>query len=158
MSHLGRETTESIYDTESASLRRQKGNAMRATGRAHRLPTSAVGLECSDSPVKTREEHHASDLLRRSRPHCSLCREKEPRLLSTCPWGLARFVGNFRVALPSFNMYGKKKFADFCGPVGSGRVRSVCLGPVTLYICGFVFCRAPCSEPPCAQIMQRSRP
>ena len=52
-------------------LRRPKGNAMRATGRAHRLPTSAVGLECSDSPVKTREEHHASDLLRRSRPHWS---------------------------------------------------------------------------------------
>ena len=89
-------------------LRRPKGNAMRATGRAHRLPTSAVGLECSDSPVKTREEHHASDLLRRSRPHCSLCREKKKRLLSTCPWGLARFVGNFRVALPSSKMYGKK--------------------------------------------------
>ena len=71
MSNLGRETTESIHDTESASMRRQKGNARRGIGRAHRLPMSAVGLVCSDSPAKTREEHHASDLLRRSRPHWS---------------------------------------------------------------------------------------
>ena len=37
---------------------------------------------------------------------------------------------------------GKKSLRTFAvrsGPVGSGRVRSVCLGPVTLYICGFVF-------------------
>ena len=49
-------------------LRRPKGNAMRATGRAHRLPTSAVGLVSSDSPAETREDQHASDPLRRSRP------------------------------------------------------------------------------------------
>ena len=48
---------------------------MRAVGRAHRLPTSALGLVCSDSPAKTREEHHASDLLRRSRPHWVGCRD-----------------------------------------------------------------------------------
>ena len=70
-------------------LRRPKGNAMRATGRAHRLPTSAVGLVCSESPAETREEQHASDPLRRSRPHWSLTRKKKalPRpLLSTCPY------------------------------------------------------------------------
>ena len=72
-------------------LRRPKGNAMRATGRAHRLPTSAVGLECSDSPVKTREEHHASDLLRRSRPHCSLCREKKTTSPFYLPLGTCAF-------------------------------------------------------------------
>ena len=42
---------------------------MRATGRAHRLPTSVVGLVSSESPAETREEQHASDPLRRSRPH-----------------------------------------------------------------------------------------
>ena len=77
MSHLGREITESIHDTESASMRRQKGNAMRGIGRAHRLPMSAVGLVCSDSPAKTREEQHASDLLRRSQTHWSLARKKK---------------------------------------------------------------------------------
>ena len=52
-------------------LRRQKGNARRGIGRAHRLPMSAVGLVCSESPAETREEQHASDPLRRSRQHWS---------------------------------------------------------------------------------------
>ena len=70
-------------------MRRQKGNAMRGIGRAHRFPMSAVGLVCSDSPAKTREEYHASDRLRRSQTHWFLTRKKKalPRpLLSTCPY------------------------------------------------------------------------
>ena len=85
MSHLGREITESIHDTGSASMRRQKGNARRGIGRAHRLPMSAVGLVCSDSPAKTREEHHASDLLRRSQTHWFLTHKKKSPLMSQKP-------------------------------------------------------------------------
>ena len=143
VSNLGRETMESINYSEGAyCAERPKGNAMRATGRAHRLPTSAVGLECSDSPIKTREEHHASDLLRRSRPHCSLCRKKRTTSPFYLPLGTCAFRRKLSCRSTKYIEVGKKEFADsrmFCGPVGSGRVRSVCLGPVTLYICGFVF-------------------
>ena len=82
---------------ESASMRRQKGNAMRDIGRAHRLPTSALGLVCSDSPAKNREEHHASDLLRRSRPHGSLaCKKKHA---APSPFYLPYFREGRRTAL-----------------------------------------------------------
>ena len=76
-------------------------------GHVHALAKRSEGarrsFEGHDSPAKTREEHHASYLLGKSRPHWSLCAIKKDHsrrpLLSTCPYLNS---GDLRVSSETF--------------------------------------------------------